>query len=112
MNIKLLKQFIATLPANIKTLLQTLISADDVSVMHKVSEKSKAQGINIYGIDVANKVRLLENEDVANLVQAIEETDGLNYFAFQGDKHPKPALWIGQSSGGSQSKEFKDSLFE
>ncbi len=72
------------------------------------------QGFNIYGIDVANKSRLLEIPEVADLLEEVKTSDNLNYMIFQGDNYDKPAIWIGEKSKSSSlsTEDLKQALFE
>ena len=68
-----------------------------IALIAKVSKTGK-QGFNILGIDVANKSRLLDIPEVADLLEEVKASVNINYMIFQGDNYDKPGIWIGEKS--------------
>ena len=84
-----------------------------IGIIAKVSKTGK-QGFNIYGIDVANKSRLLDIPEVVDLLEEVKASDNINYMIFQGDNYDKPGIWIGEKSQASSlsTEDLKQALFE
>ena len=84
-----------------------------IGIIAKVSKTGK-QGFNILGIDVANKSRLLDIPEVADLLEEVQASANLNYMIFQGDNYDKPGIWIGEKSQASSlsTEDLKQALFE
>ena len=91
------------LTSTMKTFLADLVAPENVFIMLSKSEK----GINICGIDVANKAQMLKH--CPDLLKEIEASQNLSYFVVQGDDFETPLLYIGPNS--TLTSEEKADLF-
>ena len=91
------------LTSTMKTFLADLVAPENVFIMLSKSEK----GINICGIDVANKAQMLKH--CPDLLNEIKESQNLSYMIAQSEDFETPLLYIGPN--GNLTSEDKIDIF-
>ena len=108
-----LKEIIASLnlSSDIKALLNTLVTPEEVRLAPTESDVTGTKGFNIYGIQCFNKAQLMADETFSALHSSIKAESHLNILINHSDDYETPLVWIGPVSRNKQSTTDKQSLF-
>ena len=110
---KKLMEIIASLnlSSDIKALLNTLVTPEEVRLAPTESDVTGVKGFNIYGIQCFNRKQLMSDETFRALYDAIKAESHLNILTNHSEDYETPLVWIGPVVRNKQSTSDKQSLF-